>query len=65
MRQMGHATPHMTLGVYAAAMDWSEGEPERLRALVEGREMPAVMEAAAASDALVEGDVALATGEEL
>ncbi len=36
MRQMGHTTPHMTLGVYAAAMDWADGERERLRALVEG-----------------------------
>jgi hypothetical protein len=26
----------MTLGVYAKSMDWTEGEPERLRALVEG-----------------------------
>jgi integrase len=36
MRQMGHTTPHMTLGVYAAAMDWRDGERERLRLLVEG-----------------------------
>jgi integrase len=36
MRQMGHTTPAMTLGVYAAAMDWADGERERLRALVEG-----------------------------
>jgi hypothetical protein len=36
MRQMGHTTPHMTLGVYAATMDWAEGERDRLRALVEG-----------------------------
>jgi len=35
MRQMGHTTPHMTLGVYAAAMDWAEGERDRLRALVD------------------------------
>jgi hypothetical protein len=26
----------MTLGVYAAAMDWADGERNRLRALVEG-----------------------------
>jgi hypothetical protein len=26
----------MTLGVYAKSMGWTEGEPERLRALVEG-----------------------------
>jgi hypothetical protein len=36
MRQMGHTTPHMTLGVYAAAMDWADGERDALRALVEG-----------------------------
>ena len=36
MRQMGHTTPSMTLGVYAAAMDWADGERDRLRALVEG-----------------------------
>lgn len=36
MRQMGHTTPGMTLGVYAAAMDWADGERDRLRALVEG-----------------------------
>jgi integrase len=36
MRQMGHASPQMTLGVYAAAMDWAEGERDRLRALVDG-----------------------------
>jgi hypothetical protein len=38
MRQMGHTTPHMTLGVYAAAMDCADGERERLRSLVEGAE---------------------------
>jgi integrase len=37
MRQMGHTTPHMTLGVYTQAMDWGDGERARLRALVEGR----------------------------
>ena len=36
MRQMGHTTPHMTLGVYTQAMDWSDGERAALRALVEG-----------------------------
>jgi integrase len=36
MRALGHTTPGMTLGVYAAAMDWADGEAERLRALVEG-----------------------------
>jgi integrase len=32
MAQMGHSSPTMTLGVYAAAMDWTTGERERLRA---------------------------------
>jgi hypothetical protein len=36
MRALGHTTPGMTLGVYAAAMDWADGEAEQLRALVEG-----------------------------
>ena len=36
MRQMGHTTPYLTLGVYAAAMEWGEDERKRLRALVEG-----------------------------
>lgn len=35
MKQMGHATPGFTLSVYAQAMDWSEGEREQLRALIE------------------------------
>ena len=39
---MGHLTPHMTLGVYAAAMDWADGERDRLRALVEGEKMESV-----------------------
>ena len=32
MRQMGHTSPQMTLGVYAAAMQWTDDERERLRA---------------------------------
>jgi len=39
MRQMGHTTPHMTLGVYAAAMDWAPEERARLVTLVNGQEM--------------------------
>jgi integrase len=42
MAQMGHTTPNLALAVYAAEMDRSDGEPERLRALVEGRELPSV-----------------------
>lgn len=39
MRVLGHTTAGFTLSVYAAAMDWAEGEAERLRALVEGRDL--------------------------
>jgi hypothetical protein len=39
--QCGHADPQITLGIYAKAMDRRDGEPERLRALVEGRELVA------------------------
>jgi hypothetical protein len=38
MAQCGHTDPQITLGIYAKAMDRRDGEPERLRALVEGRE---------------------------
>jgi integrase len=36
MKQMGHRTPNLTLAVYAREMDRRDGEPERLKALVEG-----------------------------
>jgi integrase len=36
MAQMGHTTPHLTLAIYAREMDRRDGEPERLKALVEG-----------------------------
>lgn len=39
MAQMGHTTPTLTLTIYARQMDRRDGEPERLRALVEGREV--------------------------
>ena len=39
MRFMGHTTAGFTLGVYAQAMGWREGEAERLKALWEGREL--------------------------
>jgi hypothetical protein len=41
MAQMGHATPDLTLAIYARCMDRRDGEPHRLKALVEGRELPA------------------------
>jgi integrase len=37
MAQMGHTTANLTLGIYARTMDRRDGEPERLRALVQGR----------------------------
>jgi integrase len=36
MAQMGHTTAELTLAVYARQMARRDGEPERLRALVEG-----------------------------
>jgi integrase len=36
MAQMGHTTPNLTLAIYARQMDRRDGEPERLKALVEG-----------------------------
>jgi integrase len=38
MAQMGHTTPNLTLAIYARQMDRRDGEPERLKALVEGHE---------------------------
>lgn len=42
MAQMGHTTPNLTLSIYARQMDRRDGEPERLKALVEGREWAAL-----------------------
>jgi integrase len=36
MAQMGHTSANLTLSIYARQMDRRDGEPERLRALVEG-----------------------------
>jgi hypothetical protein len=36
MSQLGHADPKMTLGVYAQVMQRTDGERERLEALVDG-----------------------------
>ena len=38
MAQMGHTTPNLTLSIYARQMDRRDGEPARLKALVEGSE---------------------------
>jgi len=35
MAQMGHTTPNLTLAIYARQMDRRDGEPERLKALVD------------------------------
>jgi hypothetical protein len=36
MAQMGHTTPNLTLTIYARQIDRRDGEPDRLKALVEG-----------------------------
>jgi integrase len=42
MAQMGHTTASLTLAIYARQMDRRDGELERLKALVEGREWTAM-----------------------
>jgi integrase len=42
MAQMGHTTANLTLAIYARQMDRRDGELERLKALVEGREWTAM-----------------------
>lgn len=42
MAQMGHTTPNLTLAIYARQMDRRDGELERLKALVEGRDCAAI-----------------------
>lgn len=42
MSQMGHTTAELTLAVYARQMSRRDGEPERLKALVEGRDWAAL-----------------------
>jgi Site-specific recombinase XerD len=37
MAQMGHTSANLTLSIYARQMDRRDGEPDRLRAVVEGR----------------------------
>ncbi|MEA2480071.1 MAG: hypothetical protein QOJ07_1993, partial [Thermoleophilaceae bacterium] len=38
MQQMGHTSPNLALAIYAKCMDRRDGEPERLKALVKGKE---------------------------
>ena len=40
MAQLGHSTPAVTLRFYAREMSRKDDEPERLRVLVQGEEMP-------------------------
>jgi integrase len=40
MSQMGHTSANLTLSVYARQMDRRDGEPQRLRALIEGKLLP-------------------------
>jgi integrase len=42
MAQMGHTTAEMTLAVYARQMERRDGEPERLRQLVQGSDWAAM-----------------------
>ena len=42
MAQMGHTTANLTLAIYARQMDRRDGELERLKALVVGREWTAL-----------------------
>jgi integrase len=41
MAQMGHTSASLTLGIDARQLDRSDGEPERLRALVNGEDWTA------------------------
>jgi hypothetical protein len=54
MAQCGHTDPKVTLGIYAKAMDRRDGEPERLKALVEGRELVATGSAITVPDPMEE-----------
>jgi integrase len=62
MRTLGHTTAAFTLSVYARSMDWTEGEPERLRALVEGREWAPM--GTSAADARIEAIAPAAVASE-
>jgi integrase len=51
MAQMGHTTANLTLAIYARQMDRRDGEPQRLKALVEGDSSRATLESALCVDA--------------
>ena len=42
MREAGHTSPNVTLGIYARVMSRTEGERERLRELIDGEPADAV-----------------------
>lgn len=43
MQEMGHTDPALALSIYAHAMRRDDGENERLKALVEGVDMPGLV----------------------
>lgn len=44
MGQMGRSTPNLTLAIYARQMDRRDGEPDRLKLLVEGHSSAAALD---------------------
>jgi len=44
INQLGHATSALTLEIYARQMNQRDGEPARLRDLVEGRLQPGMQQ---------------------
>jgi hypothetical protein len=44
MAQMGHTTPNLTLTIYARQMDRRDGEPDRLKLLVDGHSPAAALD---------------------
>lgn len=50
MAEMGHTTPELALQVYAQAMRRDDGEIDRLRSLVEGRDTPTPVETGVLSE---------------
>jgi len=62
MAQMGHTTPNLTLAIYARQMDRRDGEPERLKALVEGRDWTAFGQRMGSSSDSSASEVAIGAG---
>ena len=55
MAQMGHTSPGLALAIYAREMDRRDGEPERLRALLDGADWATT--GTDASDAVANGSL--------